>query len=830
MSEQNAPFADLILPLAVPQYYTYRIPDSLPEQILPGCRVSVVLGKRRLYTAIVRRIYSNYPGDMKLSDILDVLDLIPMVSEMQMQFWEWIADYYMCTVGEVYRAAVPAGLKLESETCIFPGKPEAEPERLTNQEYNILAILENTPGITIGKLAADLKLKSVLPAIRKLVDKRIVMLEENFRKAYKPLVKDYIVLAKKYQSDEMLHELLDLLEKKAPKQASLINGLLQLTGIQKEERHAVIAKEQLMNSTGTSYAVLTALVKKEILEMIPVEVSRLTETEKASRPPHPLNPNQKLAFSAIVNEFGTKEVVLLHGVTSSGKTEIYIHLIAEQLRLGKQVLYLLPEIALTTQIIQRLRLVFGDRVGVYHSKFSDAERVEVYQSLLGIRKENSPSYQIILGVRSSLFLPFTNLGLVIVDEEHENTYKQFDPAPRYNARDASVVLAGMHKAKVLMGTATPSFESYLNALNGRYGLVELRDRYQDIQLPEIQVVDIREARRRKLMNSHFSPYLTDAVGNALARHEQVILFQNRRGFSPYIECFDCSWVPYCRHCDVSLTYHRKSNRLHCHYCGYSIINPANCASCGGNKLVTRGFGTEKVEDEIALIFPDARLARMDLDTTRTRKAYEKIIGDFELQKVDILIGTQMVSKGLDFDHVRVVGILDADSMLNFPDFRSFERSFQLIAQVSGRAGRKKERGIVIVQTSVPENTVISHVIHNDYKSFFHAQAKERRQFKYPPYYRLVKLTLRHKDLDTVNKAAAILAAELRKKLGDRVVGPEFPLINRLFNLHQKCILVKIERDKHFSERRSAMRGVIDKLKILAEFRRLQIIPDVDPYN
>ncbi len=485
---------------------------------------------------------------------------------------------------------------------------------------------------------------------------------------------------------------------------------------------------------------------------------------------------------------------------------------------------------MTAQIILRLKSVFGNKVGIYHSKFSDDERVEVYQNLAGVRKLNSPAYQIILGVRSAVFLPYSNLGLIIIDEEHENTFKQFDPAPRYNARDAAVVLAGMHAGKVLMGTATPSFESYMNAKSGRYGFIGLHDRYLDIQLPEITVVDVRKARKKKQMHSHFSAKLIRSIREALENKEQIILFQNRRGFSPYIECNACGWIPYCKNCDVSLTYHKKSNTLKCHYCGYRIMNPVSCNSCGNKDIQTRGFGTEKIEDEIAFMLPGVKVKRMDLDTARTRRSHEKIISDFERRKIDILIGTQMISKGLDFDHVRIVGIMNADNMLHFPDFRSYERSYQLIAQVSGRAGRKSKQGKVIIQTGDPENTVIKHVMENNYEGFFNQQLQERKNFNYPPYVRLVKLTLRHKKLPVVSEAANILASELKKVLGNRVVGPEFPLINRLFNLHQKCIMVKIERDKLFTQRRKIMRQTIDRIKANPNFKRLQIIPDVDPMN
>lgn len=825
-------YADLILPLAVPQYYTYRVPEALRENVYPGCRVNAAIGKRRIYTALVRRLHQTPPEGFEVSEILDVVDKTPLVGEKHFRFWEWIADYYMCTVGEVYRAAVPSGLKPESETRIYLQEdasefPDAEAGTIAD---NILQILEAENGLTVREISARTGRKNILRDLNLLAGQQLITMEEGVRERYKPKTEDYVILGEGYADEKKLSENLELLDKRAPKQAKLMMTFLDHRSRGRSGAEELMATAELKRKAGVSHAVLTGLVKKGLLEIITLETSRLRETEKGARPPNPLNPSQSRALTAIREAHLGKEVVLLHGVTSSGKTEVYIHLIAEQISQGKQVLYLLPEIALTAQIIERLRNVFGDKVGVYHSKFSDAERVEVFRNLTGKRTDDSPSYQVILGVRSSVFLPFSNLGLIIVDEEHETTYKQFDPAPRYNARDAAVVLAGMHSARVLMGTATPSFESYLNTHTGRYALVEMKERFKDIELPEVKVINTREARRKKQMKTHFSPVLIDEIEKALGNHEQVILFQNRRGYSPYIECTACGWIPYCKNCDVSLTYHMKSNSLHCHYCGFTLRHPSNCTSCGSSDIHTRGFGTEKVENEIASVFPDAKLARLDLDTTRTRRAYEKIIRDFEHRKVDILIGTQMVSKGLDFDHVRIVGILNADNMLNFPDFRSYERSFQLMAQVSGRAGRKNERGKVIIQTGDPENAVIRCVVQNDYQGFFNQQIGERKQFKYPPFCRIVKLTLRHKQLPQVSQAAGKLAGLLRRELGDRVVGPEFPLINRLYNLHQKCIIVKIERDRHFSARRAFMMECIEQIRRDEVLKNVQIVPDVDPYN
>jgi primosomal protein N' (replication factor Y) (superfamily II helicase) len=830
MQKELPKYADVVLPLAVPQYYTYKVPEIIQSQIKTGCRVTVVLGKRRIYTALVCRLHNSRPEGIEIHDIISLLDINPIIDQRQITFWEWLADYYMCTTGEVFKAALPSGLKLESETHVFLEDIGEKEFELSPTELNLVKLASKTPAITINKLADAAGKKDLMPIVKRLIEKGIFKIEEKLKENYKPKVFQSVELTTEWRKEEIIQELLDKLEKKAPRQAELIISYLHLKDTEGIENMTPLPKEKLMKDAHVSEATLKALVKKKIFQITFHETSRLAVKAGVRKSPHPLNDKQVEAFRKIKQQFCEKDMVLLHGVTSSGKTEIYIHLIDEYIRQGKQVLYLLPEIALTAQIIQRLRSVFGDRVGIYHSKFTDSQRVEVYQNLAGLKILDGPAYQIILGVRSSIFLPFKNLGLVIIDEEHENTYKQFDPAPRYNARDASIVLAGMHGGKVLMGTATPSFESYMNALTGKYGLVELKDRYLDIQLPEIKVVNIREARRKKKMKSHFSPVLLDEIKNAIDKGEQVILFQNRRGYSPYVECNACGRIPFCKNCDVSLTYHKHSNRLNCHYCGYSIPNLSNCDACGSSDIQTRGFGTEKVEDEIKIFFPDIKISRMDLDTTRTRTSYEKIIEDFENRKIDILIGTQMVSKGLDFDHVKVVGILNADNMLNFPDFRSFERSFQLIAQVSGRAGRKNGRGTVVIQTGDPEHTVVRHLINDDYIDFFKQQIAERRDFKYPPYFRLIKLTLRHKNIHIVSKAANVLAEELRSLLNNRVVGPEFPLINRLYGLHQKCILVKLERDKYFSGRRKLLRETINRLSASDEFKGLQIVPDVDPYN
>ena len=584
-----------------------------------------------------------------------------------------------------------------------------------------------------------------------------------------------------------------------------------------------MTRKELLENSGASPAVLAALVERGVLETYLKEIGRLDISDLPTNAVYALNEFQQTALSSIEKQFKEKPVVLLHGVTSSGKTEIYIHLIQKVLDEGKQVLYLVPEIALTTQLTSRLKRVFGKRLGVYHSKFSDAERVEIWNNVL-----NDKSYEVIIGVRSSIFLPFRQLGLVIVDEEHESSYKQYDPAPRYNARNAAIVLASMHGAKTLLGTATPSIESYFNAETGKYGLVELHQRHEEMQLPEIVVVDTKEAYHKKRMEGHFSDVLLEKIAKALGNNEQIILFQNRRGYAPYIECKGCAYVPKCKNCDVSLTVHKVFNTLTCHYCGYTEPIPTICPVCKTPNLNTKGFGTEKIEDEIRQIFPDARVSRMDLDTTRSKKSYEKLITDFENHKVDILIGTQMVTKGLDFEHVSLVGILNADNMLNFPDFRAHERAYQLMAQVSGRAGRKNKRGLVVLQTSQPEHTVIGQVIRNDYAAMYKLQTEERKQFKYPPYFRMIQVTLRHKDVHVLQQAAFTLAGQLRAIFGSRVLGPIDPVVSRIQNLFIKQIILKIENEASPAKAKEMLQHASDELLTQSRFKAVRIGLDVDP--
>lgn len=830
MTADAITYIDVILPVAVPNLYTYHVDaETDTSQLQPGMRVCVQFGKRKLHTALVVKKHNNAPEHYKTKPILTVLDNAPVVREWQINFWKWIAEYYMCTIGEVYNAALPNGLRPEGQTQIYISELPEDGIKLTPVEENIFNLISQNPGITIDKLNPLTENKQVMPILKRLLDRDVIHFEESLKEKHKPKVIQNITLHKELQFEATLNEMINRLERRAPKQSNLLICYLQLCGYMSNKVYNAVSKPQLLKESKSNATVLKTLVDKNIFEISEVEVSRLAQDDSDLEHVAKLSEKQSIALQETQEFFKTQNVVLLHGVTSSGKTELYIHLIQEQLDQGKQVLYLLPEIALTTQIITRLQKVFGKRVGIYHSKYSDGERVEVWNNLMGYKPEDATSYDIILGVRSSALLPFKNLGLIIVDEEHENTYKQYDPSPRYHARDAAIVLANIHKSKVLLGTATPSLESYFNAKLKKYGFVGLYQRHLDIKLPEIEVVNTREAHRKKQMSSHFSAVLVNEIQRALNDNEQIILFQNRRGFAPYLECAECAWIPQCQHCDVSLTYHKGINKLTCHYCGYSIPSVVQCKACGSNNIQTRGFGTQKIEDDIALLFPKARIGRMDLDSTRKKNAYETIIDRFANYELDILIGTQMVSKGLDFDNVSVVGIMNADNMLNFPDFRAYERSFQLMAQVSGRAGRKKKQGKVIIQTATPENEIIKYVVKNDFTSFFEDQMAERRMFKYPPYFRLINITVKHKQRNYSENAANWLARELKKRFGDQVLGPEAPVISRIQNWHLLNILLKLEKTSEINAHKEFINKLGAFLKQQSGFSTLQITIDVDPY-
>lgn len=814
-------YVDVILPLPLPKCFTYSLPDEYAEDVKIGCRVVVPFGRKKYYTAIVRNVHYCAPTDYEVKEVSALLDADPVLLPQQFSFWEWIADYYLCTQGDVYKAALPSGLKLESET-IVEYNPDFEAEApLTEREQRILDLLSADRQQCVTKLEKESGLKNILTVIKSLLDKEAIFVKEELKRTYKPKMEARVRLAGKV-SEKQLHILFDLLSR-APKQLTLLMKYVECSRLLSGETPVEISRKELLQQANVSSAILNGLVEKKIFEIYYHEIGRLQADCQSVMPLNPLNSSQQRAHDEIVASFREKNVCLLYGVTASGKTEIYIHLIEETIRQGKQVLYLLPEIALTTQITERLQRVFGSRLGIYHSKFPDAERVEIWQKQLG-----AANYDIILGVRSSVFLPFQNLGLVIVDEEHETTYKQQDPAPRYHARNAAIVLAMMYGAKTLLGTATPSIETWQNAVVGKYGFVQLKERYKEIQLPEIVPVDIKELYRKKRMVGPFSPLLIQYMREALDQKEQVILFQNRRGFAPMIECRVCGWVPKCQNCDVSLTYHKGINQLTCHYCGYTYQVPVRCPACDGTELTNRGFGTEKIEDDIKVIFPEAKVARMDLDTTRTRSAYEKIIADFEQGKTDILIGTQMVSKGLDFDHVSVVGILNADTMLNYPDFRSYERAFQLMAQVAGRAGRKNKRGRVVLQTKSIDHPIIHQVIANNYEGMVDGQLAERQMFHYPPYYRLVYVYLKNKNEGLLEQMAAVMGDKLRAVFGNRVLGPDKPPVARVQTLYIRKIVLKVEHTAPMARARELLLRIQREMLEDDRYRSLIVYYDVDP--
>ena len=818
-------YVDVLLPLPLANWYTYSLPESLEGQVQTGSRVIVPFGKKKFYTALVANVHYCPPEGYEIKEVTEVLDTRPVLLSQQFRLWKWMASYYLCTMGDVYKAALPSGMKLESETIVTANPDYEATTPLTPREQQVLDLLTQDPEQCITQLEKRLNVtRNILPVINNLLAKGAISVKEELKRNYKPKTEIRVKLSPDCQTEERLHQLFDELGR-APKRLALLMKYLELSGFFTDKASLrEVSKKELLTRADATPTIFNGLVEKGIFETYLYEVGRLDREQTRTVAINPLNPAQQAAYDAILSHFREKNVCLLHGVTSSGKTEIYIHLIRQAIENGQQVLYLLPEIALTTQITERLKRVFGGRIGIYHSKFPDAERVEIWQKQL--RPEGH--YDIILGVRSSVFLPFHNLGLIIVDEEHETTYKQQDPAPRYHARDTAIMLASIYGAKVLLGTATPSIDSYHNALAGKYGLVTLNERYKDIRLPEIRIADIKELARKKMMNGPFSPELLAAVRQALERHEQVILFQNRRGFAPMIECKVCGWVPKCKNCDVSLTYHKGLNQLTCHYCGYTYAVPRSCPACGSVELVNRGFGTEKIEDNIREIFPDAKVARMDLDTTRSRSAYERIIADFEAGKTHILIGTQMVSKGLDFDHVSVVGILNADNMLNYPDFRAHERAFQLMAQVAGRAGRHDKRGLVILQTKSPDLPVIHQVVTNDYKQMYEDQTAERKLFHYPPFCRFIYVYLKHRKEDVVTQAADTLAAWLRTAFGDKVLGPDKPPVGRIQMLFIKKIVIKLDLNMSGTKVRDYLLSVQRQLIEDERFRSLVVYYDVDP--
>jgi primosomal protein N' (replication factor Y) len=781
-------------------------------------RVVVPFGKSKMYTALIIGKHQNEPLLYEAKEIDQILDENPIVTQIQITHWQWIASYYMCAIGDVYRGAMPSALLLESETIVSQKQSVIIEENiLSDEEYLVYQALQQQSSLRIHDITSILNKKNVFPVIQRLIDKNVLVLQEEVQELYKPKLVRYVRLHSQYHSDSGLSDLLDAL-KGAAKQREIVLTYFQLNA---KENHPISVK-QLIEVANSSSSIVKVLIEKEIFEEYFIQEDRINFQGNAQEAALELSKAQQQACDQITSHFETKEVCLLHGLTSSGKTEIYIELIEEQLASGKQVLYLLPEIALTTQLVGRLRTYFGDKVGVYHSKYSNNERVELWKQVL----EQSPKAQIVIGARSALFLPFSNLSLIVVDEEHEQTFKQVDPAPRYHARDAAIVLANAHQAKVLLGSATPSIESYFNAQSDKYGLVEITERYGNVQLPEIELVDLKDSYFRKKMTGHFSEALIEAITTSLSLGEQVILFQNRRGYSPIMECLTCGNVPHCQQCDVSLTYHQHKNQLRCHYCGYAMAKPTQCHSCSSIDLATKGFGTEQIEQELITIFPDAKIGRMDQDTTRGKFGFEKIIDSFKNQEIHILVGTQMLAKGLDFNNVSLVGIMNADTMLYHPDFRAFERSFQMMTQVAGRSGRSEKRGKVVIQTYNPNHNTIQQVTNNDYSGMYKEQLYDRQIYKYPPYFRLIKLTLKHRDFEKVKEGAMWLYQVMNQNLNMPVLGPEEPPISRIRNEYIRTILIKIPQTSPIGSTKKTIQKMLTSFEAVPQYRAIKVAVNV----
>ncbi len=825
-------FADILLPLPLEATFTYRVPQELEGRVAFGVRVIVPFGRSKLYSGLVVRVHTEAPQEWATKYIVDVMDERPVVSERQFRLWQWMADYYLCTLGEVMAAALPSALKLASETKIklhpdFSGDVTV----LNPFELRIAEALTHREEMTVAEVAKAAQVQKILPVIKSMVEKRVIITDEEIRNPYKPKRETVVRLADEYAAEAPFMALLDQLNgssRTAP-QADLLLSFMMLTRRDGQyDFQAEVPKAQLLQAREVTPARLQTLLKKGVLVAEEHVISRLADISSLDEVSSiQFTAPQQTALDQIHDSFAKNPVTLLHGVTGSGKTEIYIQLIDEVLKQGKQVLYLLPEIALTSQIVNRLRRYFGEKVGVYHSRFNEYERVEIWNRVLGQGSEVENKYQLILGARSALLLPYQNLGLIIVDEEHDPSYKQQDPAPRYHARDCAIVLAGMHHAPVLLGTATPSLESYYNVELGKYGLVQLTERFSRHQLPEIWVVNMSAATRQKQVQGIFSNFLIEKIGEALDKKEQVILFQNRRGYAVRMICHTCESMPTCKYCDVTLTYHKKTNLLKCHYCGYAIEVPHECPTCHSTDIEMKGFGTEKVEDTLAELFPQASIARMDLDTTRSKNSYQQIITDFEQHKTDILVGTQMVTKGLDFDRVSVVGILNADALVSFPDFRAFERAYQLLAQVSGRAGRKDVPGKVVIQSYQPNHPALKYVESNDFAAMYQSQIAERREYHFPPVARLVKITLKHPDEKVVAAAATALAGPLRQAFPGRVLGPEAPLVSRIQNYFLQEFWVKLPKDNHLASYKLRLREILKAFQSAKEHKTVRVVVNVD---
>lgn len=819
-------FAEIILPLPLYSTFTYVIPEEMQHDLQKGSRVLVQFGKKKYYTGIVEHIHSEPPAGYDVKPIMALLDPAPIVRYPQLKLWHWIAEYYLCSPGEVFKAAVPTGLKPESETYVSLNDDFDMPEgiKLTENQAIIIQALQNKKRLKISEIESVTEIKNAPRVINSLMEAGIVEIDEKVVEKYRPKKMTFIELTIDRNDNDGLHEFFNMTSRSNQQEKALI-AYLELSGWMKQKSDLQdVSREKLLEVSGVSPGVLRALIDKGILKTVKKTLSRFNPTPGIHKPIlSPLSDIQQKAFEDIKETFRDHRVSLLHGVTGSGKTEIYTHLIAAALTSGNQVLYLVPEISLTTQLTDRLRKVFGDALLIYHSKFSDNERVDVWKRLL-----NSNDPLIILGVRSSVFLPFARLGLVIVDEEHEASFKQYDPAPRYNARDAAIMLASMHGANTLLGSATPSVETYFKATQGKYGLVSLNERFEGSQLPDVEIIDMRAQRKKKLNKGILSQPLRLATNEAMKEGSQAIMFQNRRGFAPVVVCQQCGWTPKCHNCDVSLVYHKNSELLKCHYCGYCQPIPKLCPACGQNSIEVYGYGTERIAEEMHQEFPDYRVARMDLDTTRNKDAYQEIIEEFANHETDILVGTQMVSKGLDFEKVKVVGVINADTLLNFPDFRSNERAFNMLEQVAGRAGRRKDVGKVFIQTTKPDEAVLKHVRVHDYMAYYNEELEERRKYAYPPFTRIINIYLKNKDAANADMGAVILTKALRDIFGDRVLGPEKPFVSRVALWYIQSIMLKVEAGASMKKVKDILRSVHARLAHLPQIKSSIIYYDVDP--
>ena len=814
-------FIDVILPIPLKQSFTYSVNKDEAAFLKPGMRVAIPFGKSKVYTGIVYQVHDQPPVGYETKSIDHILDEEPIITTFQLKHWKWLANYYMCSLGEVIKAALPSAFLLESETMIkLTSVKNYDENLLSDEEFLVFEALQHQSSLHINDVRTILDKKNVVSVIQKLIEKGIVTIEETVYEQYTPKLKRYIKLTKKYTSEEKLRELLDTLSR-APKQRDVLMNLFVLNSQTKKQ----ISSTALQKKSEATSATLKSLLDKGILEEYFIQHDRVEFSGESSSEIKTLNEAQIKAYEEIKTSFESKDVVLLHGVTSSGKTEIYVRLIEKMIASGKQVLYMLPEIALTTQLISRLQKYFGEKISVYHSKFSVNERVEVWNNVLA----EKPKAQIFIGARSSLFLPFKNLGFIIVDEEHEPSFKQYSPAPRYNARDIAVVLANLHRAKLIMGSATPSLESYHNAKTDKFGLVTLKKRFGNVMMPDIELVDIKEKNRKKQMTGHFSDRLLEEMHESLKNDEQIILFQNRRGFSPVVECTTCGVSPQCPNCDVSLTFHQQKNQLRCHYCGYHMAMMQNCIACGSQAMDTKGFGTEQIETELKSLFPDHKIARMDQDTTKGKHSYSKLIEALENEEIDILVGTQMLAKGLDFRNISLVGVMNADNLLNFPDFRAHERSFQLLLQVSGRAGRTQKRGKVLIQTYNPFHQILKQVSVNDYESMYKEQLEERYNYKYPPFFRTIKITFKDKNLAHVQKASAWFGFALERQFKENVLGPESPPIGRIKNKYIINLLVKIPKRQSLEKTKKYIENVQRSFNSIKEFSSVRVTIDVDNY-